>query len=529
MWRRGMWGILALLVVLPPGRLAKGQASSTPHIWTVAGFDAKGDGRDAGLPDAAQLSYRYDQTQDKLWFRLALYGKLDKNAFGINIVMDTGTDPVKEPWWGGNKDFGFDRIVTAWVTAGPVGYEGTIGVADGAGAKARNLTNLGKDNVDIKVDVDAIVVGFKRTDVTEKMKFNVLAAVGSNRQWNDDIPNTGSFTIDLAAPRPARLREIDLSRDNLRLTEGYAALGENAAPHIAKSGEGRDALILIPGVYSGNDPFASFIARNRSRYTSYVVVPPGLGGTPPRSLPQEEVGVGDFPWTRLLERDIIQLVHDKHLKKPVLIVHGFPGSLAAEDLVSEHPDLFGGVIEIASMGVQPLSSVRDPAFKAAATPAERIETVNDGFSKVWFKYVTPETWDSNNYPAAMMSNDVDRAQRARREQETAALQVKIRYLCEFMASDHTTELKDLRVPVLVLRPGFNEKILSDPTTAWFKRYFLDVWEPFASNPNIRLVTINDARALILDDQPKLADDAIATFIEHLKALGKKEDASRRTE
>jgi hypothetical protein len=83
---------------------------------------------------------------------------------------------------------------------------------------------------------------------------------------------------------------------------------------------------------------------------------------------------------------------------------------------------------------------------------------------------------------------------------------------EFMASDHSVELASLKVPLLALRPGFNEKLLADPTNSWYKTSFQDAWDAFSKKPRIQVVTIPNACALLLDDQPKLTDEAIATFI-----------------
>src|SRR5215510_7971882 len=152
---RSTLGELAFFVALSLG--ATGFAVSTPQIWTVLAFDAKGDGRDPSLPDAAQLSYRYDQQQDMLWFRVSLYGKPPEEAFGINVVVDTGRDGAeKMNWWGANKDFKFDRLVTAWVTRGQNGYQGTIGVGDVAGVKAKNINNLLQNDLQIQVEGDSI-------------------------------------------------------------------------------------------------------------------------------------------------------------------------------------------------------------------------------------------------------------------------------------------------------------------------------------------------------------------------------------
>src|SRR2546425_10370898 len=69
------------------------------QVWTVLTFDSKGDGRDASLADAAQLAYRYDKQQDFLWFRIALYGQPKKDAFGVNLVIDTGGDDLTKGNW----------------------------------------------------------------------------------------------------------------------------------------------------------------------------------------------------------------------------------------------------------------------------------------------------------------------------------------------------------------------------------------------------------------------------------------------
>src|SRR2546427_3891957 len=121
--------LLALIVISP--------AVTAAQVWTVLTFDSRGDGRDPSLADAAQLAYRYDKQQDFLWFRIALYGQPNKDAFGVNLVIDTGGDEAsKLSWWGANKNFKFDRLVTANVTRGEKGYEGTIGVSDAAGVNA---------------------------------------------------------------------------------------------------------------------------------------------------------------------------------------------------------------------------------------------------------------------------------------------------------------------------------------------------------------------------------------------------------
>jgi len=492
-------------------------AQENANIWTVLTADPKGDERDPALPDGAQISYQYDRQADILWFRVTLYGAVPARAFGVNVVIDTGnSNTEKMNWWGSNKDFQFDRLITAWVKRTTSGYQGTVGVADAAGARAKNFTNLHQNDVQLRVEANSVLLGIKRADVTDGMKMKLIAAVGSEERWNDDIPNMRSATLDLSAPRPTRgLREIDLSRNNFRLLPEYQTLQESAHSQILKQGRGRTAMILIPGVYSGKHVFDRFIASHQDEYTFYTLTPPGLNGTRARPLPPETTSYGQLPWTRRLTSDMLDLIRREHLHRPVIMVHGFPGSISAVALASSNPDAVAGIIEVASTSVQPFPSGKDPTMKTPASPSERIEAVDDGWAQLWFKYVTPETWESNNYPAAMFANDPEYAEQVRKEIETTLLPVKVRYLTEFMASDQTAELSDLKVPLLVLRPGFNEKVLAEPSNRWFKMLFLDPWDTFTKNPRIKVVTIENVRALMFDDQLKLAGEAVDSFVKPL--------------
>src|SRR5262245_42619257 len=104
--------LLTFPIILWMGILTR---ASSPEIWTVIATDGRYDGRDPTLADVAQLSYQYNAAKDELWFRLTLYGKRNERAFGINIVLDTGADESsKMNWWGGNKAFKFDKLLTVW-------------------------------------------------------------------------------------------------------------------------------------------------------------------------------------------------------------------------------------------------------------------------------------------------------------------------------------------------------------------------------------------------------------------------------
>src|SRR5262249_7342626 len=135
-FKRCLSGIFFILTLIMP-------AAASAQVWTVLAGDPKGDTRDATASDAAQLAYRYDKQQDRLWFRISLYGTPNKDGFGVNLVFDTaGDDAAKMKWWGANTAFPFDRIVTPWGARGDKSHEGTIGGGETAGGKKRQTTKM---------------------------------------------------------------------------------------------------------------------------------------------------------------------------------------------------------------------------------------------------------------------------------------------------------------------------------------------------------------------------------------------------
>ena len=473
------------------------------QVWTVLAFDAKDNGRNPRLPDAAQLAYRYDKDADILWFRICLYGAPDSST-EVTLAVDTGsTRAQRANWWGANKDFRFDKLVTAGT--------GFAGISDAP--SANGATNAAKDEVQLRTEPDSILVGVKRTNLTDSMKFSVIAAVGSENEWNDDIPKLRPATIDLNAPRATtRIRELDFTRDNFRFPAAYRTLPDHGTPKIVERGHGPRTLVLIPGVYSGAGVFDGFMTRNAAKYKFVLITPPGLDDTPARAMPPEPVSYANSPWTCQLEHDVERFIRMRRLSRPVIMTHGFPGSLLAHDLAARHPELVSAVIDVSGIPVQPFPSPKDLTGKTPATPAERVMYVDEAWAKKWFKYVTAETWESNNYSAPMFADDPLRAEQIRKTVESNPLPVKIEYLTEFMAADQSDLLSKLSVPLLALRPGFSEQLLKDPATSWFKTMFQDPWDKFAGNPKIHIETIQNGHARLLDEDPASVDGMVDSFL-----------------
>lgn len=70
-----------------------------------------------------------------------------------------------------------------------------------------------------------------------------------------------------------------------------------------------------------------------------------------------------------------------------------------------------------------------------------------------------------------------------REAQSPALSVWIRYLVEFHAIDLTLDLGKLRVPVLVLRPGFDDPDwYVEPGLTYMRSLTHDSWRGAPANP-----------------------------------------------
>jgi tetratricopeptide (TPR) repeat protein len=169
--------------------------------WQLLAEDAEGDGQNPNLADGKALAYFYDRKADSLWFKIDLHKLPDPNVFGVNLVVDVDQNQATGlNWWGGNKNFTFDKLVTVWIIKGMDGkYYGPVGMTSAQYARRQRLTKLGENNLTFGVAATkkSIVIGFKRTDLDEARQMKFVAAVGSNVMWNDDLGAADGCTIEL--------------------------------------------------------------------------------------------------------------------------------------------------------------------------------------------------------------------------------------------------------------------------------------------------------------------------------------------
>jgi tetratricopeptide (TPR) repeat protein len=172
------------------------------HVaWKQLTADSPNDGRNPNWAEAKALSYYYDASTDTLWFKFDLERLPNPNAFGSNLIVDTDQNQQNgASWWGNNKTFKYDRLVTVWVIkTGSNRYRGSVGIGDARGIQLGRYTNLFHNNLAFLADAEKkiFLLGFKSAELDNDGRFNLIGEVGSNVGWNDDVPDSSFVTLGL--------------------------------------------------------------------------------------------------------------------------------------------------------------------------------------------------------------------------------------------------------------------------------------------------------------------------------------------
>jgi hypothetical protein len=167
--------------------------------WKDLAADASGDGRFPGLPDASRLSFAIDRVSGRIWFSIALSQDPPGEWLGVNVAIDSDENGENGlAWWGFNKSFRFDRLLSAYLSRSGEEYQGVVGIADAAGVSAFDFTNLGSA-VSVAIDREArrILVAAPLETVDPDGRFRLIATVGSAFIANDDVPGEGFASIEI--------------------------------------------------------------------------------------------------------------------------------------------------------------------------------------------------------------------------------------------------------------------------------------------------------------------------------------------
>jgi pimeloyl-ACP methyl ester carboxylesterase len=332
----------------------------------------------------------------------------------------------------------------------------------------------------------------------------------------NDRPNTKHILED-----PSRLRDQsrsmaqDPTLDNLRLPPGTKTTPAGTLGQVRRFGEGPKVMLLIPGIGFSGNIWSEFMERHRTEYTMYAITLPGFGDTPPLAMPSEGSRFADTPWIKSTLQAIGALLDREHIERVTIVAHWALATQIALRLAVDDPNRVEAVVLIA--GVLKVYYENSPGM-LTWTPEQRSGFV-ESMAHHWFKTVTRQTWDDNNFMSYDYAVNPRRGLFLWREAQAPLLPVWIRYLLEFYSMDLSADLKDLRVSTLIVQPGFDDPAYYvEQGRNYMRNLCLDSWKGAAElNKLVEFVTIPQSRLFIMHDQPEALEKAMSPF---LKRLGK---------
>jgi pimeloyl-ACP methyl ester carboxylesterase len=269
-------------------------------------------------------------------------------------------------------------------------------------------------------------------------------------------------------------------------------------------------VVLIPGLGFGDGIWSEFMERHRAEYTMYAVTLPGFGGTPPLPMPAAGTRYSETPWTASAIQAIESLLVRERIERVTLVAHWALATQIALRLALRHPERVEAVILVGGA----LKVYYDPMPAMASwTPEERSRNV-EALARYWFRTVTRQTWDDNNFMSYDYAVNPRRGLFLWREAQSPTLPVWVRYLLEFYSFDLAAELHELRVPVLVVQPGFDDaSFYVDERGNYMRNLCVDSWRGAAAlSSRLEFVTVPQSRLFVMHDRPEELDRIVADFL-----------------
>jgi pimeloyl-ACP methyl ester carboxylesterase len=310
-----------------------------------------------------------------------------------------------------------------------------------------------------------------------------------------------------------RIMVQDSTLNNLQHPPGYVCCEPGTLGEFRKQGSGPRTMILIPGLGFGSGIFDEFMLTHEADFTMYAVTLPGFAGTPAPPMPPEGTSYGELTWMRGAYEALVKRIQAEGLRNLVVVGHWLGGTQIALWLAMDHPEWVSGVIIVSgSTRFTPTDTTRMPYHP---TLDFRVKGIDQYLAPRWFKTVTRETWDDNNYLPIDYAVHPVRGLRLWREAARPTLPVWVRYLNEFFAQDVSLDLGRLEVPTLVLKPGL-EDLYYDAGQNYMEAFCHLGWDGAAlTNPRIEISTIPRSRICLWYDQPELFDEAVENFVARL--------------
>ncbi|UPK67612.1 alpha/beta fold hydrolase [Chitinophaga filiformis] len=200
---------------------------------------------------------------------------------------------------------------------------------------------------------------------------------------------------------------------------------------VKKSGQGKQAIILIPGLGCSGEVWDQTVAAFEKNYTCYTLTMAGFAGVQP--LPEASFA----NW----ETQIARYIRNNNIQKPIIIGHSLGGGLALA-IAADYPQLIEKIIVVDALPC--LSALQNPAFKPQenndCTPMiNQFTTINneqfEQMQKSNIAGLVADTSGQKKVVSWTMQSD---------RKTFAGL------FCDFLNTDLREKLKSIQCPALIL-------------------------------------------------------------------------------
>lgn len=306
----------------------------------------------------------------------------------------------------------------------------------------------------------------------------------------------------------------DRSLNNLQHAADYEPGKPGELGAVKKVGSGSKSMILIAGSGFGGSVFDQLVKSWADDYTIYTVTMPGFDGTPAPPMPPNGTSYGELTWTKGVQQGIESLIEEEKLDRPIIVGHWMVAANVALQVALDNPEKVGAAILVSGRAKNvPVGGDSGPQF---GSPENRAKWVDQGMAPRWFKTVTRDTWDDNNYYPHDYSSNPIRGLQLWRTAANATLATHVRYLCESLAQDSTIGLEKLKVPTLVIQPGFDDQLYVDSGRDYMRAFCHDSWKDVEElSSHIQVVRIDDSRVFIMDDQLEKLNATMRKFLNEM--------------
>lgn len=323
-----------------------------------------------------------------------------------------------------------------------------------------------------------------------------------------------ALTLFAATVSGQKRFDQDPKLNNLEHLDGYKTCRLGELGRVEKTGNGKQNVIMIAGAGFGGSVFDSLIKSLGSDFTFYTITLPGYDSTPAPPMPPPGTSYGELTWTKSVQKGIEDLITREKIEQPIVIGHWMVAGNVALQLAIDNPNKLRAAALISGRAKNmPVGGIKGPQF---GNLKQRAQWVDQGMAPQWFKTVTRDTWDDNNYYPHDYSRNPIRGLQLWRQAANAPLSVHVRYLCESLAQDSTVELDQLKIPTLVVLPGFDDDLFVQENQDYMRPFCLDSWQGVKElSDMISVKTIEEARVFIMDDQPDQLKSTLLQFIDDL--------------